>query len=248
VKKFWSQLKPQERRWVAGIGFVVFIILNYLLVWPQFGKWNQNVARMERASTKLVDYRLEVAKRAEYDRQIKMLESDGPPVQAEDQALHFETFYNDRAAESGMSIQTRSPLTSRTNDSFFVEKQATIQVLTTEKGLVEFLYVLGSSNSLMRVQNMSLRPVEPNRYQLSASLTIVASYKKNTPTPPPAVAPKPAAAPAPATTNKPNPAPPTVKQLTNTMTGPGRISPPGTRAPTPTTTTNKPGPRMTKNL
>jgi hypothetical protein len=39
-----------------------------------------------------------------------------------------------------------------------------------------------------------------------------------------------------------------VKQLTNTMTGPGRISPPGTRAPTPTTTTNKPGPRMTKNL
>ena len=42
MKKFWEQLKPQERRAVAAVGIVFFLVLNYFMVWPQFKEWGVN--------------------------------------------------------------------------------------------------------------------------------------------------------------------------------------------------------------
>src|SRR6185312_1478570 len=82
--------------------------------------------------------------------------------------------------------------------------ELTLSANAKEKGLVGLLYGLGSGNSMVRVKNMSLRP-DPNHYQLSASITLVASYQKkpvakpSVTTPPAKVAAKsPPANPAPA--------------------------------------------------
>ncbi len=52
----------------------------------------------------------------------------------------------------------------------------------TEKELVEFLYNLGASNSLIRVHGLAVRP-DPPRQRLSAEVTLVASYQKAAPKP-----------------------------------------------------------------
>ena len=43
---------------------------------------------------------------------------------------------------------------------------------------MDFLYSLGSGNSLIRVSDLTLRP-DPPRQQLSGTVKLVASYQKN---------------------------------------------------------------------
>src|ERR1700689_4976622 len=128
MKKFWEQLKPQERRWLIAIGCVVFITLNYFFIWPQFTQWRVNTNRMTAATDNIAKYRAELAHKAEYQRKIASLDSDNQDIPPEDQTVHFENYFRDRAIENGVQIESTSRPAMRT-DAFTVEQQTTIQVL-----------------------------------------------------------------------------------------------------------------------
>jgi hypothetical protein len=66
---------------------------------------------------------------------------------------------------------------SRTNQ-FFIEQLQNITVMARDEQLVNFLYNLGSGNSLIRVRDLSLHP-EGTRLQLVANIRLAASYQKN---------------------------------------------------------------------
>ncbi len=237
MKQLWNQLRPGERRWVAAIGCVVFIVLNYFLVWPKFKEWRVDSKRMNDAAAAISNYQKEIAKEPSYRKELAKFETDDSQVASADQILNFSTFYQGRAVENGVQIQSDSPRPPRTND-FSVDLQTTLEVVGSEKGVVGFLYSLGSSASQMRVREMSLHAVEPNRYQLHASLTIVASYSYQKK---PGAAAKPAAKPV---YEPPRMAPPPANYLTtNTLypTNRPRAGRAGlTNALSPT---NKPGQR-----
>ena len=211
MKKMWEQLKPQERRLVIGIGCLVFLIMNYFFVWPKFGEWRRNSARMAAAHKKIADCQVELSKKSSYEAKIKEFYAAGQEVPAPEMAGQFQKFFLDRAADNGVAIENTSKITSSTTE-FFMEQRATIQVVTLESNLVNFLYSLGSSSSLMRVKTMSLHVPEP-RYQLRASLTIVASYQKAK-TPAPATH---AAAPAAPSVPKPPASPTNTSFVTNKL-------------------------------
>jgi hypothetical protein len=212
MKKLWEQLKPQERRGVTIIGVLLFLVLNYFLVWPQFKQWGANLRRMDKANADISKYQAELRRKPEYERRIRNFDAEVVPP--EDQVIHFQNYIRDRATENGVSIQNESAL-RKIPTEFFLEQQETVQAVCSEPSLVNFLFSLGSSNSLMRVRNLILHPADLNRYQLHADVIIVASYQKNTPTPPPRVD-------APARTEAPAAKP----------AGPG---------PKPMNVTNKPG-------
>lgn len=84
------------------------------------------------------------------------------------------------------------PKTSGTQtNQFFEEKTQNVRIEAGNDGLVNFLVSLASTNSLIRVQEMSLQPA-PNGFRLSGNLTLVASYQRKPP-PKPAVTAKAAA-------------------------------------------------------
>ena len=175
MKKFWDQLKPQERRWLIIIGVIVFATMNYLFIWPQFKEWSANTARMNTARDNMAKYSAEIAHQNDYAHKIRTISPDEQNIAPEDQAVHFEEGFREKAVENGVQIQSTSrPLTR--SDDFTMEQRETLQVLTGEKNLVDYLYSLGSSGSSVRVESMSLRPVDLNRYQLRADLTLVESY------------------------------------------------------------------------
>ncbi len=248
MKQFWAQLRPAERRWVIGIGCLVFGVLNYWLVWPRFKEWHANSLGMADANRRIQLYQTELARQGDYEREIKKFEggAGGTAVPAEDQILNFATFYQGRALENGVQIQSDSPRPPRTNE-FFMEQQTTLDVVGDEKSMVGFLYSLGSSSSIMRVREMSLHAIEPNRYQLRASITIVASYQKKAPTkaaPPKPPAPRPVPS-APAFPNEgiPNPVRNTVYPLNRSNQPPpagAKPGPAGSRT-NANALTNKPG-------
>lgn len=203
MKHYWEQLRPNERRVVVIVGFIVFIVLNAWFIWPHFGDLRRDAARMQAAEKTLATYHATLAHKREYENKIRALqEGGGSDVLAEDQAIDLMRFYSSRAIDNDVLVQNNSGVRTKTN-TFFLEQEMTLSVMSREKGLVGFLYSLGSSNSMVRVRNMSLRP-DQSHQKLNASITIVASYQKNPPkkssaptTPPKVVASAKPAAPSP---------------------------------------------------
>jgi len=184
VNSVLNQLTPQERRLAVGIGVAFFIFVNYWWVWSHFGDLKQEEGRMVGAQRMLATYKKELAHTNEYLTKIQALQtSGGDIVPEEDQAIEFERYLHRRATESGVAagIQGNSRPITRTNE-FFVDQEMTLNIITEEKNLVDFLASLGASNSLVRVRGMSLKPDAAHQL-LNASLTILASYQRKAPSP-----------------------------------------------------------------
>ncbi len=82
-----------------------------------------------------------------------------------------------QAAVSRVNIASMGRQTTSTNDAFFVQLTQNINVTANDAQLVDFLYKLGSSASMIRVLDLELQP-DPPRQNLVANITLVASYQK----------------------------------------------------------------------
>jgi len=176
VRKFFAQLRPLERRLVVG-GFVVLIVvLNWWFVWPHFSDWSHLQRRLDDARHKLELYQNTIAKTSSYEAQVKSLEKQGEFVAPEDQAINFMRTIQSQSAASGVGVVNYSRSITRTNE-FFVELTQNINVIATDQQLVDFLYKLGSSASMIRVRDLELQP-DPAHQHLNANIRLVASYQK----------------------------------------------------------------------
>ena len=178
-------LRPGERRIVIGGGLAVFIVLNIWLVWPQFGQVSVWKNRRSTAAGKLEQYNKEIARKAEYEKNFANLQRLGGQVSSEEQALQMQKDVLSYAALTQVAVESsstpqRGASGGRTN-AFFEEQTMQLTVNTGERELVDFLYQLGTRNSLIRVRNMSLQP-DATRMRLRGQLALVASYQKKAPT------------------------------------------------------------------
>jgi hypothetical protein len=213
-------LRPNERRLVIIVAIVVFIILNFIFVWPKFGDWGKLKARRTIANNLIAQYERELANTKRYQLEMKDLETQGAAVASEEQAVKLSTTVQNQAALSGVQVNRYDPVRQtalssggKTNQ-FFEEQSGIINVVTEEKALVDFLYSLGTGGSLIRVRSMTLNP-DPPRHRLQGNITLVASYAKKAP--PKAVAPAAGAKPTP-TTSAAKPASPFTKPNASAQT------------------------------
>lgn len=174
-KGYLDSLRPSERRLVVGVAIVFFVVLNFWFVFPHFSDWTTTKARMWEAQEKLRDYEAEVRLLPSYRAQVREFEKEGQ-VPLEDQAAQFSRAIQAQEVQSGVHIIQTSKATTRTNQ-FFLEQSQSINVQAGEKELVDFLYSLGSGNSLIRARDLSVRP-DPPRQNLNANVKLVASYQK----------------------------------------------------------------------
>jgi hypothetical protein len=216
MKRFWEQLKPGERRWVAGIGLALFVLLNWIFVRPHFSDWSRAETRMKKDNDLIAQYNGEIKNRRLYENKITALQSDGgSEVLDDDQAIDLVRFYESCAHSNDVQIINNSRPMTRTNDPFFVDHEMQLNVQGKEPNVVNFLFNLGTGNSVVRVRALSLRP-DSLHQQINANVSIVASYAKKLPTrasdaktrtpaaaPTKPAAPTPVAAAKPPLTNKP---------------------------------------------
>ena len=178
MKKYFSQLRPMERRLVVGVAVVVVIVLNAWFIWPHFSDWGKLQARLTKARGELARNQAAVAKIPALRAEVKKFESEGEFVALEDQSVNFMRTIQSQSSASGVAIANTSRQLTRTNDVFFIEQVQNINVTATEEQLVDFLYKLGSGASMIRVRDLELQP-DPARQRLSANIRLVASYQKN---------------------------------------------------------------------
>jgi Tfp pilus assembly protein PilO len=170
-------LRPFEKRLVVGVGAVLFVVLNAWFVFPHFSDLSQARDRRLEALKKLERWQAEIDQRAKYDVGINKFRQEGLEVPPEDQQNQFARAIQDQQVRSGVGIQRFGRVSTQTNQ-FFLELTQPIDVQSGEAQLVDFLYNLGSGNSLIRVRDLALRPDAP-RQQLSGTVKLVASYQKN---------------------------------------------------------------------
>ena len=178
MKKYFSQLRPLERRLAVGGCVALIIALNGWLVWPHFSDWSRLRRELSDAESKLKDYRETVAQIPDLQAKVKGYESQGQVVPPDDQAITFTRTISSQAAASGVAIVNTSRQSTRTNDQFFVEQIQNVNVTATDEQLVDFLYKLGSDASMIRVRDLDLQPDTPHQH-LVANLRLVASYQRN---------------------------------------------------------------------
>jgi Tfp pilus assembly protein PilO len=180
MNKYFSQLRPLERRLAVAVLVVVFLVLNAVFVWPHISDWDNLQLRQAAAEGKLKLYQTAISKSAGYQKLVSELESSGDVVPAEDQGINFTRAIQTQSYASGVAILNTSKQITRTNDQFFVEQVLNINVQATDEQLVDFLYKLGSGASMIRVRDLELQP-DPPRQHLNANIRLVASYQKSAP-------------------------------------------------------------------
>ena len=178
MKKYFAQLRPLERRLAVAVLVALFLVLNYVFIWPHFSDWSHLRSRMTDARHKLALYRTIIAQSAQYAALVKKMEGQGGTVAPEDQAINFVRTIQSQSARSGVGILNMSRQMARTND-FFVELAQSITISADDRQLVDFLYKLGSDASMIRVSDLELQP-DPPRQHLNANIRLIASYQKGT--------------------------------------------------------------------
>jgi len=172
-------LRPFEKRLVVGVGAVFFVVLNAWFVFPHFSDLSQAKEQRAASQKKLELWQAEIDQKAKYQAGINKFIKQGQEVPPEDQVNQFARAIQNQQAQSGVGIPSFGRTTTQTNQ-FFLEQTQTISVESGEAQLVDFLYNLGSGNSLIRVRDLSLKP-NGTRFALSGSVKLVASYQKNPP-------------------------------------------------------------------
>ncbi len=222
MKEFFARLNPSERRFVVGVTVVFFLVANMVWVWPHYKDWGQTRKRMNDASTLVSKFENTITNSTGLAKEIEGFRKSGSTVPPAERSVDFLRTIQNQSVRSGVQIITSSPNRQANTNQFFVEQSQTLQLQSPEKQLVDFLYNIGSENSLIRVRDLSVQP-DPPHQQLVSRVTLVASYQKSTaaaaatkpgapknaapaqkPAVAPAAAPKPAT-PSPATAPKPVP-------------------------------------------
>jgi Tfp pilus assembly protein PilO len=191
-------LRPHEFRLVVFVSALVFVLLNIWLVWPHFKDWKRYTEELKAAKDKLASYQTEIAKIARYEERLRNLESQGQTILEEEQASRLISTVYAQASQKGIKVggvQPRPKTTTTKTNAFFDEQVVSVTLNPTgDKDLVEYLLALGADDSMIRVQEMVLRP-DPTQTKLMGTLLLVASYQKK-----PKLEPKPTPL---VTTNKP---------------------------------------------
>jgi Tfp pilus assembly protein PilO len=187
-------LRPQERRLLVIVGVVIFVALNYFLVFPYFGEIGKERNELFAARQKLDRYQTKIADMPRLEQRLTELAGEGANVAAQEQAVDLLRNVQDHVRRSGVSVSSWGAVTSnpQSTNEFFEEQLLRITINTGERELVNFLFNVGTGSSMIRVRELSLRPQNP-RYGLTGTITLVANYQKKSPAAPPAGAARPIA-------------------------------------------------------
>ncbi len=226
-------LRPQERRVLVIVLFLCFVALNFIFVRPLFGQWGEFKAELNKARRTHTRYQEEIAKSPTYEKLEKQLKSSGSEVLSEE--LQLQRIVDNQARVANVQVSRYAPgvrtASGRTNQ-FFEDQGLSIDFVTGNKELVDFLVGLASGNSMIRVQDMNLRP-DSTGTKLSGNILFVASYQKKAP----AIRPTTGAAAKPAAAAPAKAAPPSAggkSGTTNANPGSSKAAAPGAK----TTATN----------
>lgn len=178
-------LRPHEIRIVVGVALIVFVLLNVWFVFPLFGQWGKTQRDIRTAKEDYVKFQREIGRvegASGYKARLAELEDEGATILPEEYAIQLRRTIQTTASANGIVAQSltsvRGAGASTPADLFEEESISMSFNNVTEQQLVDFLYELSVGRSLIRVRDMTLNP-DPTKTKLQGTLTLTASFQKN---------------------------------------------------------------------
>ena len=175
-------LQPQEKRVVVVVSTIVFLVLNYLFVWPRLGDYRSVLVKQEEAKTtrKIIEQHLKSL--PGLTNRVQQLEKSGAGSLKHDQGSQFLSLIQNEASKASLNIMQTRNLPSfggnlSTND-FVEDRVIMINFNAADSNLVDFLYAFSQPKSSLRVQSFDIGPEAPTQQRLSGSLTMVGSIDR----------------------------------------------------------------------
>jgi|GEM_PF-2146041 len=174
-------LQPHEKRVVVVVMAVLFLVANYLFIWPRLGGADAIISKTSEATRLAALYSAHEAEIPAVTNRIARLKQSGEEVLRADQSSLFLSTLQTEAAKSGLNImQTRnlgSGSANQTNE-FLEERAIMINFATGDSNLVDFMYALSQPASVLRIQSFDLGPEAPAQTRLAGSMTLIGSIEK----------------------------------------------------------------------
>ena len=188
-------LSSGERRLVMFVLVVLFCALTWM-VWGMIPDPGATQEKIRKADNDLTRFTGEISKTDEYNRRVRELEGMGSAVVPIEQEVNMRRTINNLTAANGVRVTRLGRTTTKTNE-FFQEYTMRVDFSSKESDIVNFLWKLGESDSMVRVSDLLVKP-DKNRYRLDGWMNLTASYQKDIkaprPTPAAEAKPKPEAA------------------------------------------------------
>ena len=169
-------LSSGERRLVMVVLVVLMLALAWM-VWGMIPSPGVTQDKITKAQTQLNSFTNEISKISHYKSTIQTLEGLGSAVIPIEQEVNMRRAINNLTAANGVRVTRTGRMTTKTNE-FFLEKSMRIDFSSKESDIVNFLWKLGGSDSMVRVSDMRVRP-DKNRYRLDGWMNLTASYQKD---------------------------------------------------------------------
>ncbi len=169
-------LSSGERRLVMVVLVVLMLALAWM-VWGMIPSPGVTQNKITKAQTQLNSFTNEISKISHYKSTIQTLEGLGSAVIPIEQEVNMRRAINNLTAANGVRVTRTWRMTTKTNE-FFLEKSMRIDFSSKESDIVNFLWKLGGSDSMVRVSDMRVRP-DKNRYRLDGWMNLTASYQKD---------------------------------------------------------------------
>jgi len=169
-------LSSGERRLVM----FVLVVLLCALTWMVWGMIPDPGATQEKIDKAVIDLKRfdgEISKTDEYNRRVRELESMGSAVVPIEQEVNMRRTINNLTAANGVRVTRLGRTTTKTNE-FFQEYTMRVDFSSKESDIVNFLWKLGESDSMVRVSDLLVKP-DKNRYRLDGWMNLTASYQKD---------------------------------------------------------------------
>jgi hypothetical protein len=177
-------LRPHEKRLVVLGSAVLFLVLNFWFVWPHASDLGRVRLRLEQGHRELDTFKTELTRTNDYASRLEELVSQAAGVLPEEQFTALISQIQSQASKSGVSCGPIRPLPRgmRTEPTeFFEEQSLSLGVNPTGPAeLLDFLVALASSDLMIRVKELDLKP-DPSQTKLIGSMRLVASFQKKSP-------------------------------------------------------------------
>ena len=169
-------LSSGERRLVMFVLVVLLCALTWM-VWGMIPDPGATQQKIDKAVIDLKRFNGEITNTAAYNSRIRELESMGSAVVPIEQEVNMRRTINNLTAANGVRVTRLGRTTTKTNE-FFQEYTMRVDFSSKESDIVNFLWKLGESDSMVRVSDLLVKP-DKIRYRLDGWMNLTASYQKD---------------------------------------------------------------------
>ncbi|MST00190.1 MAG: hypothetical protein EXS29_02620 [Pedosphaera sp.] len=175
-------IRREDRRTVLVAFVVVFLVANAFILPSLYRSWHTVRVAIEQGESRRERLQAQIAKKPAIMADLAQLQKRVELAESAERAELILRQQSELAEKSGLNIESKRPgsrYAGRPGD-LLGEETLTLAFTAGDKELLDFLMSTSGERSAVRIRDLDVKPEEPARAKLRGTVTLVASYKKNT--------------------------------------------------------------------